>query len=225
MTQHVHARLWGAVGLGMLLLAGSGGCALVQEFCAELKCTRSNADPCTSCCYCGCCKCCAESSGGECGCGCGPSGGEPRGARSNAEGRTAPAPLPRPTEALPLPPKPPKRGLQDDGMPWPGEMPAPPKKTGESPSDSGPTLHSADVRATTCLDQSGAAVLRASGSSSIESGQPPGLLGNMATYAPLDPAGSPVSSDDSDPAAEPRIVIHEDPSSGDSHRPTSNPLR
>jgi hypothetical protein len=210
MTPNVYTRSWVAVGLGVLLLAGGGGCALVQELCSEFK-----PGPCKRCCDCECCQCCGEPSGGQCG------NSQPQSAPSKAESHTAPAPLPQPTDAAPLPPTPPKPGAGDDGAPWPGEVPVAPQNTGKSPSDSSSGQPSTDVRVTACLGRPGM-VPGASGSSDAESAQPPRLLDGMAACAPPNPPESPVSSGGSDSGAEIRMVIHDDPSSP---RPASNPLR
>jgi hypothetical protein len=145
-------------------------------------------------------------------------------APSKAEDQAAPARLPRPPEAAPLPPKAPASGVPDNGMPWPGEVPAAPKKSSDSSSDGRSPEHAADVQRAACFVPSGECVPAASGDAQLLLPQSPRLLATAANDPPS-PLGPAASQTCQAAGAGIRLAIHEDSPADDLSPPRPNPLR
>jgi hypothetical protein len=118
-------------------------------------------------------------------------------------------------------------------MPWPGEMPAPPKKAGKPSSDSG-LLRDQDgssqdddkARAAKSFDQVREALQAVSRVSQCQSPRPPQLLvGGAASDPPRLLSPESASQNNQGPAMVLRLVAHEGPASDTPDQPHSNPLR
>jgi len=235
--------------------------------------TTCSAEPCQSCCSCcpccGCCCCSTQACGGDCGC----RAEQPRAPSADAAGKlkieaaptlkqpsagtvtppekpetqTAPTRRPSTDEVVPLPPKASPGRVRDEGTPWPGELPAPPKKP-EKPSpgngpfreedsssqyedsssryEEGSSQDEDDARAAKAksLDRVHQAMKDASSVSQRQSPRPPQLMAAAAGNPPrlLSPADSQL---DPGPAAVVRLVAHEDPLGDIPDQPRCNPLR
>jgi hypothetical protein len=118
-------------------------------------------------------------------------------------------------------------------MPWPGEMPAPPKKIDKPSSDSGllrdqdgSSQDDAKARAAKSYEQVREALQDVSRVSQRQAPRPPQLLVSGAASDPprlLNPASA--SQNNQGPTMSLRLVAHEGPASDTPDQPHGNPLR
>jgi hypothetical protein len=149
------------------------------------------------------------------------------------DAQTAPAQLPRAAEMAPLPPKVAPGGPRGDDMPWPGEMPAPPKKidkpspqSGLPGDQDGSSQDDAKARAAKSYEQVREALQEVSRVSQRQAPRPPQLLMSGAASDPprfLSPESA--SQNNQGSAMSLRLVAHEGPASDTPDQPQGNPLR